>query len=191
MSLIRPASPADVPTILELIHDLAVYEKEPEAVKTTVEQLQDALFGPNPAIFAHLLEDADGIQGFTLWFRNFSTWEGVHGIYLEDLYVRPIVRGRGYGKALLRHLAETAVRHGYARVEWCVLNWNTPSINFYKSIGAFPQSEWSTFRLTGDALSEFGGGPASASLAAGPANGGAALSGPAGPSGAPADARRS
>ena len=101
-------------------------------------------------------EDDGGVQGFALWFRNFSTWEGVHGIYLEDLYVRPESRGAGHGKALLRTLAQHAVENGYARVEWAVLNWNEPSINFYRSLGALPQDEWSTFRLTGTALSEFG-----------------------------------
>ena len=156
MSMIRPAEEADVPVILELIHDLAVYEKEPDAVKTTPDQLRDALFSAQPSVFAHVAEDDGGVQGFALWFRNFSTWEGVHGIYLEDLYVRPEARGRGYGKALLQTLASHAVASGYARVEWSVLNWNSPSIDFYRSLGARPQEEWSTFRLTGDALSAFG-----------------------------------
>lgn len=156
MSVIRPAVPQDTATILELIHDLAIYEKEPDAVRTTVGQLEEALFGRSPAIYAHVAEDDYGIQGFALWFLNYSTWEGVHGIYLEDLYVRPSARGKGYGKALLRTLAQTAVERGYARVEWSVLNWNEPSIEFYKSLGAGPQSEWTTFRLTGDALTGFG-----------------------------------
>jgi GNAT superfamily N-acetyltransferase len=156
MSQIRPAVEADVPVILELIHELAVYEKEPDAVKTTAAQLHDALFGASPAVFAHVAEDDGGIQGFALWFRNFSTWEGVHGLYLEDLYVRPEARGTGYGKALLQTLARHAVDNGYARVEWAVLNWNEPSIGFYRSLGARPQDEWSTFRLTGQALQDFG-----------------------------------
>lgn len=153
---IRPARPEDVPVLLELIHDLAIYEKEPHAVRNTVEALEQNLFGANPAIFAHVAVDSGAVQGFALWFLNYSTWEGVHGIYLEDLYVRPETRGKGFGKALLRTLAEIAVDRGYARVEWCVLNWNEPSIRFYKSLGAVPQDEWTTFRLTGDALTAFG-----------------------------------
>jgi GNAT superfamily N-acetyltransferase len=96
------------------------------------------------------------VRGFALWFLNYSTWEGVHGIYLEDLYVQPGARGEGHGKALLQHLAATAVERGYARVEWSVLDWNEPSINFYKALGAAPMQEWSTFRLTGEALEAFG-----------------------------------
>lgn len=154
---IRPARPEDVPAILELIHDLAIYEKEPHAVKNTVQGLEKNLFGENPAIFAHVAVDQGTVQGFALWFLNYSTWEGVHGIYLEDLYVRPQTRGKGTGKALLRTLAEIAVERGYARVEWCVLNWNEPSIRFYDSLGAVPQDEWTTYRLTGPALKSFGG----------------------------------
>ncbi|WP_146362031.1 GNAT family N-acetyltransferase [Arthrobacter yangruifuii] len=153
---IRPARREDVPVILELIHDLAIYEKEPHAVKNTVEALEKNLFGEHAAVFAHVAEDRGQVQGFALWFLNYSTWEGVHGIYLEDLYVRPEARGKGIGKALLRTLAETAVDRGYARVEWCVLNWNEPSIGFYRSLGAVAQDDWTTFRLTGDALASFG-----------------------------------
>ncbi|HEV7168103.1 MAG TPA: GNAT family N-acetyltransferase [Micrococcaceae bacterium] len=167
MSVIRTAVPADVPEILSMIHDLAIYEREPDAVKTTPEMLHESLFGENPRVFAHVAEDAGGVQGFALWFLNYSTWEGVHGIYLEDLYVRPSARGAGYGKALLRTLAGIAVEHGYARVEWSVLNWNEPSINFYRSLGAAPQDEWSTFRLTGDALSGFGAAAAAGSAVSG------------------------
>ncbi|MDQ4500948.1 GNAT family N-acetyltransferase [Sinomonas sp. ASV322] len=153
-----------MPAILELIHELAVYEREPDAVKTTVPVLEAQLFGENPAIFAHVIDDADGtgssrIAGFALWFLNYSTWEGTHGIYLEDLYVRPETRGRGYGKLLLAELARIAVERGYARVEWSVLKWNEPSIGFYRSIGAVPMEEWDTFRLTGGALTSFGTAP--------------------------------
>ena len=162
---IRPARPEDVPVILELIHDLAIYEKEPHAVKNTVQDLEKNLFGEHPAIFAHVAEEAGEVQGFALWFLNYSTWEGVHGIYLEDLYVRPAARGKGAGKALLRTLAEIAVERGYARVEWCVLNWNEPSIRFYDSLGARPQDEWTTYRLTGPALESFGGAAAPAEAA--------------------------
>ncbi len=155
MTALREARRDDVPTILQLIHDLAVYEKEPDAVRNTVQGLEEALFGDNPRIYAHIAEDDDGIQGFALWFLNYSTWEGVHGIYLEDLYVRPEARGRGYGKALLQNLARIAAERGYARVEWSVLNWNEPSIQFYRSLGAFAQDDWTTFRLTGEALTTF------------------------------------
>jgi GNAT superfamily N-acetyltransferase len=155
MTPIREARRDDVPTILQLIHDLATYEKEPDAVRNTVQGLEEALFGPHPRVFAHIAEDDSGIQGFALWFLNYSTWEGVHGIYLEDLYVRPEARGSGYGKALLRTLAGIAAERGYARVEWSVLNWNEPSINFYRGLGAFPQDEWTTFRLTGEPLVAF------------------------------------
>ncbi|AMM32620.1 Mycothiol acetyltransferase [Sinomonas atrocyanea] len=159
-ALLRAAEPADVPVILDLIHELAVYEKEPDAVKNTVEALTAQLFGENPAIFAHVIEEdragAGEVMGFALWFLNYSTWEGTHGIYLEDLYVRPAARGRGYGKALLAELARIAVERGYARVEWAVLKWNEPSIGFYRSLGAVPMEEWDTFRLTGGALAEFG-----------------------------------
>lgn len=161
---IRAARREDVPVILELIHDLAIYEKEPDAVKNTVPALEKNLFGDHPAIFAHVVVDQGAVQGFALWFLNYSTWEGVHGIYLEDLYVRPQARGKGYGKALLRMLAETAVERGYARVEWCVLNWNEPSIRFYDSLGAKPQDDWTTYRLTGEALASFGAGIPSATL---------------------------
>jgi GNAT superfamily N-acetyltransferase len=157
MSVIRPATANDVPAILQMIHDLAIYEKEPDAVRNTPEMLHAALFGENPRIFATMAEnDAGDVQGFALWFLNYSTWEGVHGIYLEDLYVKPEARGAGHGKALLRHLAATAVDRGYARVEWSVLDWNEPSINFYKNLGAAPMDDWSTFRLTGAALESFG-----------------------------------
>lgn len=152
---IRRARPADVPTILRLIQDLANYEREPDAVRTTAADLTDALFGPEPAVFAHVAEVDGEVQGFALWFRNFSTWEGVPGIYLEDLYVRPEARGSGLGKALLRTLAAHAVERGYARVEWAVLNWNAPAIAFYESLGARPQEEWTTYRLTGPALAAF------------------------------------
>ena len=157
MKAIREARRDDVPIILQLIHDLAVYEKEPDAVRNTPEGLEEALFGSNPRIFAHVAEDDGGVQGFALWFLNYSTWEGVHGIYLEDLYVRPEARGAGYGKALLQTLAGIAAERGYARVEWSVLNWNEPSIQFYRSLGALPQEEWTTFRLSGAPQAGFAG----------------------------------
>ena len=139
-----------------MIHELAHYEKEPDAVRNTPEMLEQVLFGSNPRVFAAMAESDNGeVRGFALWFLNYSTWEGVHGIYLEDLYVSPEARGEGHGKALLQHLAGIAVENGYARVEWSVLDWNEPSINFYRRLGARPMDGWSTFRLTGDALEQF------------------------------------
>ena len=159
--MIRPAVPADVPTIRALIAALADYEREPEAAKATDEQLHTALFGQSPAVFALIAEDEAGAPvGFALYFLNFSTWNGTHGIYLEDLFVLPEARGGGYGRALLCELARIAVERGYGRVEWSVLDWNEPSIGFYKSLGAVPMDEWTTMRLTGDALRAFGGGTA-------------------------------
>ncbi|MDJ0315664.1 MULTISPECIES: GNAT family N-acetyltransferase [Arthrobacter] len=159
MSFPRTAVPADVPAILGMIHDLAVYEKEPDAVVNTTEMLHANLFGDNPQIYAHVVDSpvaGEPIVGFALWFLNYSTWEGTHGIHLEDLYVRPDARGGGYGKALLRRLAQIAVERGYARVEWSVLDWNEPSIKFYHSLGAAPMDGWHVFRLDGAALDGFG-----------------------------------
>ncbi|MBM4793577.1 GNAT family N-acetyltransferase [Streptomyces sioyaensis] len=150
--MIRAATPDDVPAILAMIGELAAYEREPEAAQATEPQLKEALFGPQPAAFALLAESGDAPVGFALWFRNFSTWTGTHGVYLEDLYVRPEARGDGHGKALLAALAEICVARGYERFEWSVLDWNEPSIGFYRSIGARPMDEWTTFRLTGEAL---------------------------------------
>lgn len=150
---IRPITPADVPAVVGMVFDLAVYEKSPELCHLTDEQLHAALFGPTPALFGLVADSGPGaVGGFALWFLNFSTWEGVHGIYLEDLYVRPELRGSGLGKALLIRLAQIAVERGYARVEWSVLDWNTPSIDFYRGLGAVSMDEWTTFRLTGPAL---------------------------------------
>jgi GNAT superfamily N-acetyltransferase len=159
MSAIRPARPGDVPHLLRLIRDLAAYEREPDAVRNTEGALREHLFGEHPAVFCHVVEDVppgsgDGptVVGLALWFLNYSTWEGTHGIWLEDLYVDPAVRGRGHGKALLLHLAGIAAQRGYARLEWTVLDWNEPSIGFYRSLGADPMDEWTTYRLTGEAL---------------------------------------
>lgn len=154
--MIRTANPADVPEILAMVRELADYERALEQAVATEEQLREALFGPNPTIFAHMAVDEESGEpvGFALWFLTFSTWLGRNGIYLEDLYVRPERRGGGHGRALLTELARIAVERGYGRVEWQVLNWNEPSIGFYKSLGAFPQDEWSVYRLTGDALGD-------------------------------------
>lgn len=159
MTLLRTAVPSDVPAILDMIHDLAVYEKEPDAVKNSTEMLTSNLFGGNPQVFAHVVDSdvaGEPIVAFALWFLNYSTWEGTLGIHLEDLYVRPEARGGGHGKALLRELARIAVERGYARVEWSVLDWNEPSINFYKSLGAVPMDGWHVYRLDGPELGTFG-----------------------------------
>ena len=151
---IREATPADVPEILAMIHELADYEKAPHEVVATPGLLREALFGPDPAVYALIAEDEanGGVIGFALWFRNFSTWLGRHGVYLEDLYVRPSHRGHGYGKALLQELARIAVERGYGRFEWWVLDWNTPAIDFYRSIDAVPMDEWTVYRVTGEPL---------------------------------------
>ncbi|BFV57356.1 GNAT family N-acetyltransferase [Kitasatospora sp. CMC57] len=156
--MIRTAVATDVPLILDLIRELAEYEKEPQEAVATAEQLNEALFGANPAVFGLIAEDdASGeAVGFALWFRNFSTWRGTHGVYLEDLYVRPDARGGGHGKALLTELARICVRNGYSRLEWSVLDWNEPSIGFYRSLGAVPMDGWSVFRLTDGALTTLG-----------------------------------
>jgi GNAT superfamily N-acetyltransferase len=155
--MIRTAVPDDVPVIHEMVRELAEYEKALHEAKATEEQLREALFGERPAAFAHVAEtDAGEVAGFALWFLNFSTWRGVHGIYLEDLYVRPQLRGGGHGKALLRELARICVARGYERLEWSVLNWNAPSISFYESLGAKPQDEWTVYRLTDGALASLG-----------------------------------
>ncbi|MFC9930266.1 GNAT family N-acetyltransferase [Streptomyces sp. NPDC127190] len=162
--MIRNATPADVPVIHALIRELAEYEKAAEEARASEEQLREALFGERPAAFAHLaVDDVSGEPvGFALWFLNFSTWRGVHGIYLEDLYVRPGARGGGHGRALLTELARICVERGYERLEWSVLNWNRPAIGFYEALGARPQDEWTVYRLTDGALAALGGAPVSA-----------------------------
>jgi GNAT superfamily N-acetyltransferase len=143
-----------VPAICQLVRELAEYERAAEQAQATEDDLRAALFGQQPAVFAHVAETGGQVAGFALWFLNFSTWTGRHGIYLEDLYVTPSMRGHGLGRALLAELAGICVQRGYARLEWWVLDWNTPSIGFYRSLGAVPMDEWTTFRLTGQALSE-------------------------------------
>lgn len=135
-----------------MIRELAEYERVPGAVLATEDMLRDSLFCENPAVFA-LIAEADGVvAGFALWFRNFSTWLGRHGVYLEDLYVRPEFRGTGIGKALLSALAAICQERGYGRLEWWVLDWNKPAWDFYESVGAIPMTDWTVHRVTGDAL---------------------------------------
>jgi GNAT superfamily N-acetyltransferase len=149
---IRPARVDDVPVIVSLIRELADYEREPDAVDATESDIRAALFGPAPAAFCHVAEHHGEVVGFALWFLNFSTWKGRHGIYLEDLFVRPAARGTGLGKALLLTLVEIARDRGYGRVEWAVLDWNTPAIEFYRALGARPMDEWTVWRLEGPSL---------------------------------------
>lgn len=153
---VRLARPEDVPDVLRLIRALADYEREPDAVQTTEADLRRWVFGEDPVASVLVAEVAGAVVGMALWFRTYSTWTGVPGIYLEDLFVDPQARGSGLGKALLTALARIAVDRGYRRVEWAVLDWNTPSIEFYEALGARPMQEWSTYRLTGDALDSLG-----------------------------------
>ena len=155
--MIRPATVDDVPVVVRLVHELATYEREPDAVVATEEQFRTALFGPDPRVHCLVAEQDGDVVGFAVWFVNFSTWLGTHGIYLEDLFVRPAARGHGYGRALLTELARIAVERGYGRVEWAVLDWNVDAQGFYRQLGAAPQDEWTTWRLTGEPLTQLGG----------------------------------
>jgi GNAT superfamily N-acetyltransferase len=153
---VRPVRPDDVPAVCRLVRELAAYERAEHEALMTDEQLHTALFGAAPALFGHVAETPDGeVAGFALWFLTFSTWRGTHGIHLEDLFVSPDHRGTGLGRELLRTLAQECVDRGYARLEWSVLDWNTPSIEFYRAAGALPMDGWSVFRLTDDALTRF------------------------------------
>ncbi|MEO5722049.1 MAG: GNAT family N-acetyltransferase [Chthoniobacterales bacterium] len=150
--LIQPATAADVSLILELIRELADYERAPQDVIATEEGLRAVLFGEKPSAEVLLaLEDGTAV-GFAVYFFNFSTWLGRPGLYLEDLFVRPSVRGKGYGRALLERLAQIAQERGCGRMEWAVLEWNEPAIQFYKKLGAQPMEEWTTFRLTREGI---------------------------------------
>jgi GNAT superfamily N-acetyltransferase len=153
---VRPIRPDDVPAVVGLVRELADYEKSLHEVRLTEEQLTECLFGVSPALFGHVAEAPDGtVVGMALWFLNFSTWRGTHGVYLEDLYVQPRHRGTGLGRQLLRTLAAVCVERGYSRLEWSVLDWNAPSIEFYRAAGAVPMDGWTVFRLTDDALVKF------------------------------------
>jgi GNAT superfamily N-acetyltransferase len=150
---IRPATVSDVPVILQLIRDLATYEKAPGDVTATEAQLQEVLFGKKPAAEVLLAFEGAISVGFAVFFHNFSTWLGRPGLYLEDLFVPPEHRGKGYGRALLVHLARIARDRGCGRMEWAVLDWNDPAIQFYRKLGAKPMDEWTVFRLTSDGIS--------------------------------------
>ncbi len=151
---IRTARVEDVPIILQLIRDLATYERAPNEVTATEEQLVEVLFGPRPSAEVMLAFEEDTAVGFAVFFHNFSTWLGRPGLYLEDLFVKPEVRGKGYGRALLVHLAKIARERGCGRMEWAVLDWNDPAIQFYRKLGAKPMDEWTVFRLTSDGIAK-------------------------------------
>ena len=153
--MIRPATSADVLAIHGSIVELAIYEREPEAVVATVEQIQENLFGKDPVAHCHVAEVDGQVVGIAIWFLNYSTWLGKAGLYLEDLFVKPEFRSRGLGLQLMKTLAQICVERGYERFQWWVLDWNEPSINFYKSIGAEAMDQWTVYRLSGDALKNF------------------------------------
>ena len=168
---VRTATPEDVAQMHSMIIELAEFEKAVDEVTATKEQLHQALFGGtsfssesantptgSPSLFAHVIDDPSNpgqLAGMAIWFLNYSTWQGEHGIYLEDLYVKPQFRGQGLGKALLKELAKICTARGYTRFQWWVLTWNQSAIDVYKSIGAIPMDEWVVYRLTGDKLTEF------------------------------------
>jgi GNAT superfamily N-acetyltransferase len=153
--MIREAKIDDVEAIHQLIIELAVYEKEPDAVIASVRDIRENLFGENPVAFCHVAEVDGQVVGIAIWFLNYSTWLGKAGLYLEDLFVKPEFRGSGLGLKLMKTLAQLCVDRGYERFQWWVLDWNEPSINFYKSIGAEAMDEWTVYRLSGSALKSF------------------------------------
>ena len=153
---IRPAQRQEVGIVLQLIHDLAVYEKAPNEVEATEKELLETIFSSDPKVFCDLVEVDGEIAGMAIWFLNYSTWQGKHGIYLEDLFIKPEFRGRGYGKALLKHLAKICDEKGYGRFQWWVLDWNSPAIEFYRSLGAVAMDEWTVYRVSGAPLKELG-----------------------------------
>ena len=153
---IRPAQRQEVGIVLQLIHDLAVYEKAPNEVEATEKELLETIFSSEPKVFCDLVEVDGEIAGMAIWFLNYSTWQGKHGIYLEDLFIKPEFRGRGYGKALLKHLAKICDDKGYGRFQWWVLDWNSPAIEFYRSLGAVAMDEWTVYRVSGAPLKELG-----------------------------------
>ena len=155
--MIRYATKEDVPRIHQLIKDLAEYEKAPLEAKATLEQIEESLFSQHPVAYCHVAEDNGLVVGISIWFLNYSTWVGKPGIYLEDLYIDPAHRGKGFGLAFLKELARICIERDYERLQWWVLDWNEPSIELYKSIGAVAMDEWTVFRLSGDSLKNFAG----------------------------------
>lgn len=154
---VRSVAESDVNAVVGLVHELAAYEGMSEQCRLTPTRLHTALFGEEPALFGHVAHVNGEVAGIALWSRNFSTWDGVPGIYLEDLFVRTEYRGKGLGRALLAELAAECVRRGYSRLEWSVLDWNEPAIGFYRSIRAEPMDEWTVYRVTGGALTWLAG----------------------------------
>jgi GNAT superfamily N-acetyltransferase len=153
---IRPAQQDEVGIVLQLIHDLALYEKAPNEVEATEKELLETIFVDNARVFCDVVEVNGEIAGMAIWFLNYSTWQGKHGIYLEDLFIKPEFRGKGYGKSLLQHLAKVCDERGYGRFQWWVLDWNSPAIEFYKSLGAVAMDEWTVYRVSGDPLKKLG-----------------------------------
>ena len=149
---IRPARPDEAGLVLSFVRELAEYEKLAHEVEASEKAIADALFGASPGVYCDIAEWSGEPAGFQVWFVNFSTFSGRHGIYLEDLFVRPALRGNGIGKALLARLAGRCVDNGWSRLQWSVLDWNTPSIEFYKSLGAVLMDEWTVCKVTGEAL---------------------------------------
>ncbi|MGI8869321.1 MAG: GNAT family N-acetyltransferase [Mycobacteriales bacterium] len=155
--VIRPITEADLPGVVAMVHQLAAYERDADACTLTEGQLRAAIFVPNAALYGHVGEIDGELAGISLWFLSFSTWEGKHGIYLEDLFVSPAKRRSGVGLALLRELASICVARDYGRLEWSVLDWNTLARGFYRSLGAHPMDEWHVWRLHGAALARLEG----------------------------------
>jgi len=153
---VRRVRDADMAAVVEMVHELALHESAPRECHLTADQLRAALFCPTPALYGHVAEVDGVVVGYALWFLNFSTWRGTHGLYLEDLYVREEARGSGLGTALLTELAAECARNGYPRLEWVVLDTLAPTIGFYKSLGAIPMTGWTTYRLTDEPLRTLG-----------------------------------
>ena len=153
---IRPAKREEVGEVLQLIQDLATYEKALDRVEASKDNLLNTIFAQEPRVFCDLVEVDSQIAGMAIWFLNYSTWQAKHGIYLEDLYIKPEFRAKGYGKALLKHLAQICDKEGYGRLQWWVLDWNSPAIEFYKSLGAEAMDEWTVYRTSGKALKDLG-----------------------------------
>lgn len=152
----RPVRESDVERIVCMVHDLAAYERSAHECRLTVRQLSDALFAERPALFGHVAEIDGIVVGFVVWFLNFSTWTGTHGVYGEDMYVLPEYRRHGVGRALFREMAAECVRRGYRRLEFGIFDWNTPTITFTASLGAKPPSGWTTYRISGEELAQLG-----------------------------------